>query len=306
MSQISRLHNTEIANGNLIDATHLNNEFDQLVAESNSQDTRLNTAETNITGLTNSLAFSIHGLVVEYSTANRVVIKPGLCRDSSNTELMEITTDLTVDLSVSGANGLDTGTEAADTWYYLWLIKNPSTGVVAGLFSASGSSPVLPSGYTKKRLLPIAVRNDASSNILPFIVAGGWPGRPVVLYRDFDTAAGNYQALNGGTATNAFTSPGGGVNVDLRSWVPPVSRVAILNAYTAYSSGGLANAYIKDPDSNSTTGERVGVVGSNATVATNNGIWISVNVNQFIKYRMSLDTSSLTLYVRGFVVTEVS
>ena len=34
-------------------------------------------------------------------------------------------------ITSSGANGLDTGTEANSTWYYEWIIYNPSTTTVA-------------------------------------------------------------------------------------------------------------------------------------------------------------------------------
>jgi len=55
---------------------------------------------------------------------------------------------LTVDASVSGAGGLDTGTVATTTWYYLWIIYNPTTAITKGLFSLSNTAPTLPSGYT--------------------------------------------------------------------------------------------------------------------------------------------------------------
>lgn len=57
----------------------------------------------------------------------------------------------TIDCGTTGANGLDTGSLAANTWYAVWWIYNPSTGVDAGLVSLSGTSPTMPSGYTFKR-----------------------------------------------------------------------------------------------------------------------------------------------------------
>lgn len=54
--------------------------------------------------------------------------------------------NVTVSLSVTGANGIDTGAKANSTWYYTYLIYNGST--VAGLASTSSTSPTLPSGYT--------------------------------------------------------------------------------------------------------------------------------------------------------------
>lgn len=47
MSQISRLRDAEISNGNLINADDIDTELNQLVAESNSQDTRLTSIESN-------------------------------------------------------------------------------------------------------------------------------------------------------------------------------------------------------------------------------------------------------------------
>ena len=56
--------------------------------------------------------------------------------------------NLTINSLTSGANGLDTGTIAASTWYYIYVIYNPATTTVAGLISLSSTSPTLPSGYT--------------------------------------------------------------------------------------------------------------------------------------------------------------
>jgi hypothetical protein len=50
------------------------------------------------------------------------------------------------DITASGANGLDTGTVAASTWYYIFVIYNGTT--VAGLFSLSATAPTLPATYT--------------------------------------------------------------------------------------------------------------------------------------------------------------
>jgi len=63
--------------------------------------------------------------------------------------------------------GLDTGTVANTTWYYLFAIYDPTTKTVDALFSASPTAPTMPSGYTKKKLVGI-VRTDGSANILSF------------------------------------------------------------------------------------------------------------------------------------------
>lgn len=73
-------------------------------------------------------------------------------------------TTLTADISTSGANGLDTGTEAINTWYAVYIIHNPATDTTASLLSLSATTPTLPSGYTF--FVRVGwLRNDASSNL---------------------------------------------------------------------------------------------------------------------------------------------
>ena len=84
--------------------------------------------------------------------------------DSSTGEPMKVAADTDVLITTSGVNGRDAGSEAADTWYYIWLIKQTASPfTVAGLLSTSSTSPTMPSGYTHKRLIG-AVRNDGSSD----------------------------------------------------------------------------------------------------------------------------------------------
>ena len=71
--------------------------------------------------------------------------------------------NVTVDTSASGANGLDTGALAINTWYNLYVIYNPSTATTAGLASLSATAPTLPSGYTFRARVG-AVLTDASGS----------------------------------------------------------------------------------------------------------------------------------------------
>jgi hypothetical protein len=57
---------------------------------------------------------------------------------------------LSLVVSGSGANGLDTGSVATNQYYY-FVIYNPATGTVAALASLSSTAPTMPSGYTYKR-----------------------------------------------------------------------------------------------------------------------------------------------------------
>lgn len=73
--------------------------------------------------------------------------------------------NVTADITASGVNGLDTGSEANSTWYYIWVINNGTT--TASLLSTSSSSPTMPSGYTFKALVG-AVYNDSGGNFSSF------------------------------------------------------------------------------------------------------------------------------------------
>lgn len=74
----------------------------------------------------------------------------------------------TLDITTTGANGRDAGSETSSTHYAIWEIYNPTTATWAGLFSTSYSSPTMPSGYTHKLLIG-SVYNDGSSNFVEFL-----------------------------------------------------------------------------------------------------------------------------------------
>lgn len=65
---------------------------------------------------------------------------------------------ITCDLTVSGAGGLDTGSETASTQYYIYAIADTTLKLVASL------SAVAPTGFTDYKLLA-KIYNNASSDI---------------------------------------------------------------------------------------------------------------------------------------------
>jgi len=71
--------------------------------------------------------------------------------------------NVTISTVASGVNGLDSGTVAADSFYSVWVIYNGST--IAGLISASPTSPALPAGYTYSARLGYVATGLASTNL---------------------------------------------------------------------------------------------------------------------------------------------
>jgi hypothetical protein len=95
-----------------------------------------------IAGAFRNLVASATGLNTNVSvTADEVMLE-----SSSNYYITARGVNLTIACTGSGANGLDTGTVAASTWYSVWVISNGATP--AGLLSLSSTAPTMPSGYT--------------------------------------------------------------------------------------------------------------------------------------------------------------
>ncbi len=96
-------------------------------------------------------------------TADEVVLK-----NSSNESYLARNVATYADIATgTGAGTLDTGAEAANTHYAVFLIYNPSTGTLNGLFSLSATAPTMPAGYTFKAFLGW-VRNDSGSDFIRF------------------------------------------------------------------------------------------------------------------------------------------
>mgnify|MGYP006277948125 CR=1 FL=1 len=119
-----------------------------------------------------SLIFSssYSGLKVQVTSATQVTVTASeLMMKSTTGAYLATSVSVTGTITASGANGLDTGSEASNTWYYVWVIYNDST--IALLLSTSSTAPTMPSGYTYKVRVG-AIRNDGSSNLYRTIQYG--------------------------------------------------------------------------------------------------------------------------------------
>lgn len=100
--------------------------------------------------------------IVTSNTQATVTADALTVEDTSGNSVRLTAINVTADISASGANGLDTGAEASNTFYHLWVIWNGTT--TAALLSASATAPTMPATYTHKTRVG-AVRNDGSSNL---------------------------------------------------------------------------------------------------------------------------------------------
>lgn len=110
------------------------------------------------------LVAGFRNLKVQATSASAVTITAdGLTVEDATGGAVRLTAvNVSADLTVAGLSGLDTGAEAANTWYYPWVIFDGTN--VRAILSASSTAPTMPGGYTFKARMG-AVRNDASANL---------------------------------------------------------------------------------------------------------------------------------------------
>jgi len=142
---------------------------------------------------------------------------------------------VSANIATSGANGLDTGAAANDTWYYLWVIWN--AGTTAALLSTSSTSPTMPAGYTHKALVGAVRRNGSSAFVSTLIVGRECYQAPAVIFTAKAAVGGaTYEALGGADLT-AFQAA-----------VPPIAKGAtgVLGSSDGAATGGCAMAVAAD------------------------------------------------------------
>jgi len=170
----------------------------------------------------------LYGLELDRTDDENITIAAGACRDENNVTDIEVDAALTVDIAVNGANGLDTGSVAASTFYAVWVIDDSTKhNDAAGLLSTSFSAPTMPEGYDVKRRVG-AILTDGSSDILEFHQYGA--GKDRMMYYDVAIS----ELSNGQSATYA--------EVDIASSVPPIKcDVLMLVDYTPNSATNKAH-----------------------------------------------------------------
>jgi hypothetical protein len=222
----------------------------------------------------------LDGLKMSFNTVSTVDIAPGTCKDSTgNTRDIEIRSALTADITVSGANGLDTGSEAASTWYALYVIKGASG--VASLLSASFTSPTMPVGYDVFRRVG-AVRNSSGSAIEDFRQLGAGRDRRVW----WDNSL-NFKVLTAGASTTYAA-------VDCSGAIPPSS---IDGQFMTELLTPTAGTFLKLKPTGAT--ERIGSYGVGGTSNLRHApIQVDTDSSQSIDYAISANT--VDLWVSGY------
>lgn len=266
---------------------------------------------------------NLEGLLVQTTsggtgniTGNTVVLTVGAgqCRDSKNVMDMmvglpnltdgvnqqlngaNVTAPLTISGATSGALGLDQGTLAASTGYYVYLIgSSASIKPTSALISLNkpDTGPVMPTGYDSWRMIG-HVFTSSTTNFLPYRMNGHGSSKYVQY-------SAPISVLSGGTSTAA-------VDINLSTAVPDMHSgvVTTLITYVATTvgdvlrvrTGGDANLTAGAGQSFKTTVTAV-PIDIQAQFATNDVAFTGVN-HKSINYNVTGSGDSATIYVAGY------
>ncbi len=154
-----------------VDSSAVTTSLDYLVTNTNSNDP----GHTHTTILPRSYLVGLQ-LSNDTDSDHDIAITTGICRDSTDSCNLALSSILTKQIDAAfaagdDAGGLFSGSVAADTWYHVFLIRKDSDGTIDAGFDTDVDAANIPSGYTEYRRVGSAL-TDGSANILGFTQIG--------------------------------------------------------------------------------------------------------------------------------------
>ena len=180
-------------------------------------------------------------------TADEVIVK----HTTNGLPVLLETVSVTIDMAVSGANGLDTGA-ATNIWYYLWIIWNGTT--TAGLISASATAPNMPAGYTHRALVG-SVKRTAG------VLDSFWQ-------QDRKTFTAVQNIFTAKTLTGSYAALAAGDLTAFQAAVPPIARRVQGNMGGTATEASMGISAVKDDgtaDTSSVIGQCIAMGNSTGT-----------------------------------------
>lgn len=221
--------------------------------------------------------------------ASKADIKPGECACSSDCHEMHLNETVEIDITASGANGLDAGSEAASAWYAVHVIGDSSrVNPTAGLFSLSADSPTLPSGYDIARRVGW-VRNDSAGDFV------GWrqKGNGTVRRYYYDATFAARRVLSNGNATTYTT-------VDCSGIMPETASLGFFSfEFETGTSGQAADVLrVKPPGvANALVRVRAGLVSAEKITVPDQ---CPTSPSQTLQYQVTRSANAATIAVMGY------
>lgn len=228
------------------------------------------------------------GLSNNATTPNtKLDVAVGSILNSSKEFQINLDTAVTIDATTNGLNGLDTGSLAASTLYYVFVISDPQAYNIPGAMISASSTPLMPYGYSAYALIGYVV-TDGSSHFLK----GYWTDDKSSL-RTFMYDAPQATAVTAGTATS-YTA------VTLSPWVPAVANTPVF-INSALTPNAASDTLKLQPAAG--TGDAVIITGQVASVVVTSQDLVMATLASGapkINYKVSAGTDAAAINVAGY------
>jgi hypothetical protein len=201
------------------------------------------------------------GLQMTSSTTTTFTVGAGVAADDTNAVMMQGAGG-TINCAITGANGLDTGSLAAGTWYH-WFIIATAAGATAYLASLN-LSPAMPATYTSKRRLG-SFKTGGSAHILAMTQFGD-------LFQWIATALDYNNNPGANTTTNVTLSVAPGVAVLAQLHI--FGNAGNSSAIDVYTPGQTQSNLLAGATGNGTNGQ----FGTFAEILTNTSSQVVLSV----------------------------
>lgn len=237
-----------------------------------------------MTGLppVNAPELYIEGLGLSWASATTLSVQDGRARNSDNENDIIVESSLVINGAANGANGLDIGDLANNTFYAVYAIDDSfKNSEAAAIISADLEQPLLPTDYDMYRRIGY-VKTDGSAEFLPFRQEGAGKDR----WMWYDVAIAT-DITAGASATFAA--------VDLSDGVPDLSKSGMVNLLAVFDPTAAGDTLELRPGDSSATDGYARQSGSvaGATVTTN--MVVPWDVTEGIDYKVTGDAVALSV-----------
>jgi len=232
-------------------------------------------------------------------------VTAGMCRDSTNTfdlnlgnyegaiDSQDADVTTTIDATVNGLNGLDTGSLAASSMYYIYVIANPLGSDPVGLIlslTGPATGPRMPSNYCRYRLVG-AIPTDGSSHFVLF----DWSGT-----KNYRTCKYRTPIATSITAGNATSY----TNINLVTQVPKIDNLPVY-IDSAFTPGAASRTLSLAPPASTgyerlITGQVSSVPVTNTDPITSRLATISAAIVPSVAYKVANSGDAAAINVAGF------
>jgi len=223
-----------------------------------------------------------------------LTVAAGQARDSTNTNDIVLAALVTINAAVNGANGLDTGALANDTFYAVHVVASSIYGgnsaaddylAPCAMLSTSATAPLLPAGYDMFRRVGYVLTSGAAA-ILDFTQRGNGANRNM-----WYGAAIATNITAGASATFAA--------VTASASVPPLAKEVFINAILTADAGATRTAALRDGASSSAAGQVF--MSSPASTVTTASLICPCGASGDIDYIVSNASAAIALNVAGYL-----